>query len=254
MQLQFNSHADQQDIVNHTLFLLGRITVTEYPLKDIARNSNAALSIIWQAIFEAYGGWKFMDDSQADASTGLPYADQTITSGTGLYGIPSSSLVIDNMVFRLTASSPWQQLKGITHEEFYAMGSDALFPANGMPIYYMLQGDIIRLLPTPNFTLASTGLRVFFQKEMTAFASANTTTIPGFASVFHEAVAVYAALIYAKAYLPDRVAALQMDWNYFVGDPGKKISGAIQAFYAKRYGERWPKGIAPQPDLVEDYR
>lgn len=253
MQLVFNSNADQQDIVNHTLFLLGRITTSEYPLKDIARNVNAGLSIIWQAIFEAYGGWKFMDDGQSDTSTGVPYADQTITSGTGLYSIPSASLVIDGMIFRTAASQPYQQLKPLTHEEFMAMGADAMFPSTGMPIYYLLQGDIIRLLPIPNFTLASTGLRVFFQKDMTAFASTATTATPGFASPFHEACAVYAALVYAKAYMPDRVSQLSADWVYYVGDPGKKLTGAIQAFYAKRYAERWPKGIPAGRDLVEEY-
>lgn len=244
--MQFSDTSGKQGIVQDISFLLGNgIDLNAYTIADRTRNINLKLDLVWMIIFEAYGGWKFMDDGISDASTGVPYADQTITSGTGLYGIPTAAITIDKMFFKNTSGGSFQQLQGLTHEEFYKMGGDAAFPSNGVPWAFLLQGDIIRLLPTPNFTLA-TALRVYFDQNMTLFTTADTTATPGFNRNFHRILSVGAALDYALSHgMADKVTYLTNLWNYYERGIGK--------FYEKRFKERFPKNIQRGQDLMEEF-
>jgi hypothetical protein len=243
--MQFNTQADEQDIVSDITFLLGGIGVTEYTLKSRARAVNERFRMIWQAIFESYGGWQFMDDNTSDVSTGVPYTDQTITSGTGLYALPSAALTIKNVAVKPTSTSVLMNLVPLSPEEFYNLGGDAAFPSNGVPLYYILQGDIIRLLPIPNFTL-STALRIYFDQDISIFLSTDTSKVPGFASPFHRMLSIGAALDFAIARnMRDKAVQLQVLWN----DYEKRL----KAFYSKRYLDRFPHRIGTGEDLVDEY-
>lgn len=243
--MQFNSEANNQDLISDIGFRLGSgIDLNNYKLVDRTRNINTRLGIAWTIIFENYGGWKFVDDNQSDAATGLPYADQTVTSGTGLYPIPSAALVIDSIEIKYASAGVLTKIFPLTHEEFMARGGDATWSSNGTPLYYMLQGDIIRLLPTPNYTLA-TALRVYFQKTMTAFATTDTTATAGFASIFHHILSIGAALDYAQGRLPSKVTGLTNEWN--------ALEARMGAFYAKRWRDRQPNKIGAGSDIVEMY-
>lgn len=243
--MQYSDTSGKQGLIQDITFLLG-VDTNNYTIADRTRNINTKLDLVWTMIFEAYGGWKFMDDNQSDATTGVPYADQTITSGTGLYVIPTSSITIEKILFKNAASGPWQQLTPLTHEEFFAMGADAMFPSNGLPTYYLLQGDVIRLLPVPNFTVTS-ALRVFFEKPMTAFTTADTTAVPGFASIFHRILSIGAALDYASSRgMTNKIAYLSALWNDY--------EHRLRLFYEKRYKQRFPSRIGSGQDLVEEFR
>lgn len=253
--MQFNSEANSQDLISDITFWTGQDT-GNYSLNDRTRNINNRFAMIWAIIFEAYGGWKFMDDNVSDASSGLPYAEQTITSGTGLYGIPTGALTIDSVWFRSTSGGPLNKLIPISHEQFYAMGGDSRFPTTGVPEFYMLQGDIIRVLPTPNFTLASTGIRVYFEQGMSNFVPSDTTKVPGFASIFHRALSIGGALDYALANpqtVATKVTVLNAEWEKFAGNPESGARGSIQKFYSKRFRELFPSSIGAGSDLVEEF-
>jgi hypothetical protein len=242
--MQFNSETNNQDLISDITFRLGSgIDLNNYTLKDRTRNINTRLGLAWHSIFESYGGWKFMDDNQSDVSSGLPYADQTITSGTGLYSIPSAALVIDTIEVKYQSAGVLTKIYPLTHEQFIERGGDAAFSSNGTPIYYMLQGDVIRLLPTPNYTLA-TAMRVYFQKTMTAFATSDTTATPGFASIFHPILSIGAALDYADPRLPAKVAGLTRAWS--------EMESRMRSFYAKRWRDRQPNRIYSGTDIVDE--
>lgn len=253
--MQFNSEANGQDLISDITFWTGQ-DITSYPLADRTRNINNRFAMIWAIIFEAYGGWKFMDDNVSDASTGLPYAEQTITSGTGLYAIPTGALTIDSLWYRTVSAGTLNKLVPLTHEQFYNMGGDSRFPTSGVPEFYLLQGDIIRLLPTPNFTLASTGLRVYFEQGMSNFVPTDTTKVPGFASVFHRALSIGAALDFCLAHpedLSNKINILNSEWEKFVGNPQNNSRGSIQKFYSKRFRELFPTSINGINDLVGEF-
>jgi hypothetical protein len=241
--MQWNSEADQQDLVSDITFWTG-VDTTKYTLKARARSANAALGVAWMIIFESYGGAKFMDDNQSDTSSGLPYSDQTITSGTGLYPQPTGAVTIEGVEMMNVASTPLRPLFPMTHEEFMARGGDAAFPSNGVPQWYMWQGDVLRLLPIPNFTLAS-ALRIFFGKAMTKFASTDTTASPGFAADFHRYLSISASLDWVSVRGPKDVVPtltnLKLDYER-----------RMRSYYAKRFMARMPNRIGAGVDIVAE--
>lgn len=244
-QLQFNSHATNQDIISDITFWLG-LDTNSFLINDRTRSVNGRYSLIWQMIFESYGGWKFMDDNVSDATTGVPYADLNIASGTGLVLLPTGTLVVNGAEIKLSSNSSLLKLRPITEEEFLKMGGDGAFPTSGTPMGYMLQGDVLRILPTPNFTL-SAALRVFFDQGMSAFAASDTTKVPGFASIFHRMLSIGAALDYALSHpgMGDKAVTLQNLWN----DYEKRL----RLFYSKRFKDRFPHRIGAGADLMQEF-
>lgn len=242
--MQFSDTSTKQGLLEDITFLLG-VDTGKYSTADRTRNINERNKLVWQMIFESYGGAKFMDDNVSNTTTGVPYADQTVTSGTGLYAQPSGALTIEGVQLKTTSASPFQPLAPLTHEEFMALGGDGHFSSNGIPTHYMWQGDVLRLLPTPNFTLAS-ALRVHFGQGMTAFVAADTTATPGFASIFHRMLSIGAALDYALARgMSDKVAILSNLWNDY--------EARLRAFYSKRWMDRFPHRIGSGADIVEEF-
>lgn len=241
----FSDTTTKQGLVEDITFLLGGIDTNEYPLADRTRNINERFRLVWTMIFEAYGGWQFIDDNTSDTTTGVPYADQTLTSGTGLYALPSSALTVREVSI-LTSASSRLQLVPLTHEEFVAMGGDQNFSSNGVPQYYLLQGDVLRLLPTPNYTL-SNAIRVYFDQGISSFTTSDTTKVPGFASPFHRMLSIGGSIDYALAKtMNDRITTLTPQWT----DYEKRL----KSFYAKRYLQRFPGKINPGQNLAEEFR
>jgi len=244
--MQVSDTTGKQGLVQDIAFWLGNgIDLNNYSLADRIRNMNFRLDLIWTMIFEAYGGWKFMPDDISDTTTGVPYSDQTITSGTGLYGIPSAAITVDGVFMKSASTANWKKLIPLTYEQFIDMGGDGAFPSTGVPNYYLLQGDIIRLLPIPNFTL-STALRVYFDQNMTLFTTSDTTTVPGFNRNFHRMLSIGAALDYAMSHgLTDKVNYLSALWLDY--------ERRLKLFYSKRYKELFPHNIGGGKDLMEEF-
>lgn len=243
--MQFNGNADGQDLISDITFLLGGVDINRYLIKDRTRSINERQRMIWSSIFSAYGGWLFMDDNSSDTSTGLPYADQTITASQGLYQLPTTALTIIGAEIKYQNATTLFKLKGLTHEEFLSAGGDATFPTPSTPWAYLPQGDVMRLLPAPNYTQAAS-LRIYFDAEFLIFTSSDTTKIPGFASVFHRMLSVGASLDYAQAKgLKDKIVTLSNLWNDY--------DNRLRHFYSERYKERVPHRINPGEDLVEEF-
>lgn len=240
----FSDTSGKQGIIQDITFLTGT-DINAYPLADRTRNANERFRVVWHMIFDSYGGWKFMDDNVSDATTGVPYADSNITSGTGLYTLPSGSLTVEGVEILTTSGGTFSKLEPLTHEQFMAMGGDGWAASTGTPSYYMLQGDVIRLLPTPNFTLSS-ALRVYFAQDISSFATSDTTKVPGFASPFHRMISVGAALDYALARGLAVKDELQNLWNDY--------ETRLGSFYAKRWRDRGNVRIPWSEDLVESNR
>jgi hypothetical protein len=237
--MMFSNNSTKTGLIDDITFLLG-IDVNAYPLLDRTRNINERYKMVWQMIFEAYGGWKFQDDNLNT----VPYADQTLTSGTATYTLPTGALTI-NMAEIMDSNSIWSRLIPITEEEYNKMGADASNTTSSIPVYYMPYEDTIKLIPTPNYTVAS-GLRVYFDQGVSEFVYTDTTKTPGFASPFHRMLSIGAALDYALANdIGNKVIYLQNLWNDY--------ERRLKEFYSKRYHDRYPHKIRRGIDLMEEF-
>lgn len=250
--MQLNSNADGQDLISDITFLLGGVDVNRYALKDRVRNINSRQSMVWSSIFESYGGWLFMDDNVAGTSGNVtsgsndgPFADQALVSGTGLYGLPTGALTVMGVEIKYANGTTWIPISMLTHEEFLRMGGDSAFPTAASPWAAIVYGDVVRLLPAPNYS-QSASLRVFFDQEMGYFASTDTTKVPGFAAPFHRMLSVGSALDFAIAKgLTAKIVTLTNLWNDY--------DARMKAYYAKRYKARFPGRIDPGEDLVDEF-
>ena len=228
--MQYNSGADEQDIVSLTNDLANTDNVV-YPLVQKTRAANKTLRKIWSWIFEAYGGWIYDDSNNTD----FPIATTQIVSSQQDYSIPSEALIVNDLEVK-DASGNWCDLIPITSEEIDKLQAEKeFFKTNGLPIYYLLIGGSFKLFPTPNYTQAAS-LRISFDRGATTFTSGDTTKTPGFVSQFHDAVAVGMALEWAREKgLNDLLQGLYADWRRYELD--------IKKFYTVRYYEKYPKRI-----------
>lgn len=234
--MQFNGHTDNQDLVSDTRFLVfGDYSNTSYSTKDIARNISERFKIVWTWIFEAYGGWQFIDDNTSSTSS-PPYSEQDLVSGTSVYGLPSQALTVNGVEIK-DSSGTWHNLEPITYEQIRSIEPvDEFNSSNGLPTYYALRGDVIEIFPAPNYD-STNGLRVYFDESISEFSSSDTTKTPGFASIFHRVLSVGAALDYLIANAMDerKIARLEQLWL--------RYEIQIKKFYAKRFKERFPSRI-----------
>lgn len=250
----FSDAGGGQGLIQDVDFRLGTDS-TEYSTADKTRNINARYSEVWALIFDAYGGWTFMDDNISGVSGNVtpgandgPYADVAIVSGTGVYALPAGTLVVKGVQVLQPNGGTWGvPLVPLTYEEFIQKGGDAFFTSStGVPWAYMLQGDVIRLLPAPNYS-QSASLRVFFDQDISNFAVGDTTKVPGFASPFHNLLSIGAALDYAIANtLQKKAANLASLWG--------TRTAQLKSFYEKRFKNKWPGKISPRRDLVREYK
>lgn len=244
--MQFNSESNNQDIISDITFLLSGIDTNEYSLNDRTRAVNLRNYQVWSMIFESYGGWLFMDSNIAGTTgTGdVPYADQTVTANQPFYVLPTGALAVTGVEIKYTGASSWIPITPMSHEEFLSRGGDATFPTASTPWAYLLQGNILRLLPMPNYTQAAS-LRVFFDPDIYIFVPSDTTKTPGFAAPFHRMLSVGGALDFGLVRGLPKAMTLQALWTDY--------ETRLRRYYANRYKAYNPDQIKPGEDLVQEF-
>ena len=204
----FNGDSDDQDICT-LADDLASTTDNVFPLKQKARFANKTLGTIWSVIFKSYGGWQFDDSNQ----TNLPSATTALVSGQQQYTNPTDAVTVRGVEVKTTGGT-WQAISPITEEEIRDLGlaEAEFFKVAGQPIRYRAMDGLIKLYPGPNYSQAAS-LRMTFDRDMTNFASTDTTKEPGFMSNFHDLVAVGMAMEFARAKKTDILAGLIADFN-----------------------------------------
>lgn len=235
--------ATQNSLVHDINFLLGGITNSEFALADKARSVNERYRTIWSWVFEAYGGWIFVDDNTSDTST-FPRADVSLTDGTKAYGLPSGSLTVRGVEVE-DSNGVATVLKPTTYEEIQELSGAVteFMITNAIPTHYVVTGDVIELYPTPNYTRTN-AMRVYFDRDISTFTGSSTTTAPGFAAPFHRALSVGAALDYAMANgMAEKITVFQGMWLDF--------ERRIKKFYQERYYAKFPPRVKVKDLLME---
>lgn len=235
--LQYNGHSTNQDICSFADDLVNTDD-TSYTLEAKTRSANRWMRKIWTWIFFSYGGWQYDDGNQQD----LPSATDTLTSGKTAYALPSTAITVRGVEVK-DASGIWIELSPVNEEQIREIGAVGEFmKTSGIPAYYQLVGNSVKLYPASNWT-QSASFKVFFDRGSVSFASTDTTATPGFATEFHDAVPTGMASDYAsRKNYPNKAD--------FINDMAM-YERNIKKFYAQRYQEMFPPRFTVRDQLSD---
>jgi hypothetical protein len=169
-------------------------------LKQTTALANMASSEVWHLIFKNNTGWIYDDSNNSD----LPQATQNLVAGTSKYAIPSSALSAIRWEVMDSAGN-FRQIYPITLAEMKGMAVDEFLDTDGMPLYYRMLGTTIELFPAPAASQVTTtgGLKAYFDRGVSTFASTDTTKTPGFASEYHDLISLKTSVKLLQIIKPD---------------------------------------------------
>lgn len=188
----FNGQTDGQDICTLADTLADYQNDTTFPLAEKALYANWGMRKIWAAIYRCYGGWILDDKNQTD----LPELTADLSLNQ-YYGLPEAESLYS--VDFMDASGTWNPLKPITIEDMSMRGyaESEFMKTAGTPVYYRPIGGGFKVYPASD-TARALAIRIKINRNIVPFTSTTEAVEPGFDSLFHEAVALYMALEYAK--------------------------------------------------------
>ena len=237
--MQYNSHATNQDLVT----LLNDLTAMDdnvYSLEAKTRDMNTANRIIWTWIHDAYGGWQY-DDSNNTAD--FPTATAALVADQKDYSIPADAETVRAVEIK-NEGGVWNHLQALTEEQIReSQAENEFMDTSSQPLYYTIKGNSINLFPASDYAQAAS-IRVSYDRETSSFASTDITKTPGFASLFHEAVAYGAGAIFSSYRSIPQMASLQDRWLDY--------ESRIKKFYSSRFQEKFPPRLTVR-DSVQEY-
>lgn|SRR5574343_984691 len=235
--MQFNDTTNLNGVIQHiedmTDLGYGNISGNTTLMKKFTAHVNNSNSEIWSMIFSVANGWNWDDSNNTD----LPQATTNIVSGTYRYAIPSSALTIKRIEV-LDELGNSRRLKVFTKEKGDGSLGD-LETQTGVPTHYFLIGDTIEVLPKPNYSYTN-GLKVYFDRGMYQFTTADTTKEPGFASPFHQLLPIMASIRFLKIKNPTSATLAQLKEDYTI------IKNDLLNYYSERFKEDTPLRITQQ--------
>lgn len=161
---------------------------------------NSGLNETEIEIFKSDGKWQYEDPNNTDTPVG--YTDLADTVGS--YTLDVSHLKIIGVEVK-DINGNYIPVQQIDYNLIRQSGqSDLEFLGTpGMPQFYDVTGDQLRLFPAPSSTSANTsangdGLRVIYQREPSYFTASDTTKAFGVPKVFHSLPVLFACGTYAK--------------------------------------------------------
>jgi hypothetical protein len=217
------------DLKSDVNFLCGSTSAT-YLNSDKVRNMNVAYQDVARLIWESDGTWSYDDSNNTDT----PRAFRTIANASASYLIPTTALRIKDVEVK-NASGDWFVMKPITLDEMQ-ISPDEWLTGTGMPLYYQLEGNEIRLFPAPGtgYTTMASGMSVRLSRAVTELGVSATSTVPGFATPFHRILSYAAAIDFTQDNQQRQFLAIQKD----------RLEKGLTRFYSKRT-EDAPARIRP---------
>lgn len=188
----------------------------------------------------SYGGWQYDDGNQTD----LPFASTTLTADQVSYALPSGSLGVRGIEIK-NAGAVWSPLLPITEEmirERQAMGQ--FFNVSGVPMYYQMVGQTVRLFPAANYTQAAS-FKVSFDRGSVAFVYTDTTATPGFAAEYHDILPIGAAIEWLKIKEPNSATLTNLRIDYAALDKN------LGEFYSSKFEQMFPPSLKIRDAMKE---
>lgn len=212
-------------------FLCGSTSGTYYT-SNKGRNINIAYQDVARLIWESDGTWAFDDANNTDT----PVAHRTIGNASATYLVPTTALRIKQIEIK-NADGNWHVLRPLDLPSDTTVSKEEYLNDVGLPIYYELEGNEIRLFPPPGtgYTTMSSGMKVRLSRDVTALGVSATSTVPGFAAPFHRILSYSAALDFVQDNQQRQFLAMQKD----------RLEKGLTRFYGKR-NEDQPARIKPK--------
>lgn len=184
------------DIINK-VYLLTNTNSSNLSSANALLLVNNAYEKVVAKIRNADKKWQWDDNNQTD----LPIATTNLVSGQADYSITVDHLKILRVECAIDSNlSNWVVLKPYDYGD-EKMSLTQLSTESGTPYRYDKLGQSLILDPKPNYN-ASGGLKVYYQRGPALFTSAEVTTgtkKPGFNSLYHELIPLWASYDYAVA-------------------------------------------------------
>lgn len=221
--MEFSNSVNKNGLVEDVDFL-SQTNSDTYPLVDKVRNINNAYYNVNRLIWEAADGWQYDDSNKTD----MPIATTTLTHNQKNYTIPSTAQRIQRIEVK-DQHGDWSLLSQIDIHDIDGSINEYLETA-GLPQYYDIIGDSVFLYPSPSsaYVAGSDDMQIYFDRCITEFTTASTTSSPGFAAPFHRILSLSAAIDNEK----DSQKLQRM-----VGEKNDLVAG-LKRFYSHRNVER----------------
>lgn len=164
---------------------------TSYTTADITESVNRAYDRVVALIREAEGRWQWDDDN----STDLAIATTALVEDQQDYELDVTHLEVERMEVK-DENGTWYKLAPIDQADVYDQSVTDFLSTAGVPMYYDKVGNMLFLYPKPSYAQAAS-LKIFYKRGPSYFTVSDTTKVPGFASLFHRLLPIYAAYDYA---------------------------------------------------------
>jgi len=218
--MQYN--AGTNSIVADVHYWAGTDAIT-YPILDITRNANQALSKVVELIMRSAGRWQFDDNNYDD----LPLATTDLIANQTNFTLAVSQLKIARVRIK-DENGKWRILRPIDRRDL----SEHELNATGTPDKYDKLGASLMFYPLQNYYQPE-GIEVQFERDADFFEVDDTTKEPGFASTFHRLISLYTALDYTE---PNELEARSRKIQKRI----EKMEAELEEFYADRDRDEQP--------------
>lgn len=210
----------------------GSITGSTVRLAEFTSLCNDGLDTVSDLLLNSDGKWQWDDTNYTD----FPVATTTLVNGQTDYALDDEQSIIERVEVKDSTGS-YYPIYPIDTEDFKQMNiSETEYATtNGLPIKYDKIGNSIKLFPAPDTSqvTASAGLKVTYQRAGEYFETTDTTKEPGFASMYHILIPLYASLEYAMANeMKDKVRMLS--------EKIAKRESRLEKFMGKRSADTRP--------------
>jgi hypothetical protein len=175
----------------------GAISGNTNKLKQFATLLNYALDEVTNDIIEVDNTWQWDDSNHID----YPIATTSLVAGQKDYVLETTHLNIQGVEVK-DSNGDYYPLSPIDYRNIRNSGQSEteFFEQDGRPMFYDLQGESLFLYPAPdaNSVTTASGLKIFFQRPASYFASTDTTKAAGISPIFQDLITLYACAKYAK--------------------------------------------------------